>query len=46
MEHKVKYKEVYATYDSKTAEKLKKDHGLDLEQELLNILKAEYKKER
>ena len=42
MEHRVKYKNMYAAYDSETADNLMKAHGLDLEQELLNMMKAEY----
>ena len=45
MEHEVKYKNLVATYTAETAQKLKDDHGIDIEKELLDIMKSKYDKE-
>ena len=44
MEYIVKYKNLKATYTSETAKILKDFHGLDIEEELLAMMKAEYDK--
>lgn len=40
----VKYKELRAEYSEETAKNLKEHHNIDIEKELMEILKSEYEK--
>lgn len=42
---KIQYKELSAEYSEETAKALKEHHNIDIEKELMEVLKSEYENE-